>query len=493
MLAMAQGDSTPGATAAPSPGDPPSPPQASVSRRLPSMDDTDRGWSEPALDEAQAANGDVAIVNGDVPVVNGDVPVVNGDVPAANDDIPAMNGDVPAVAAGTTSAATTSDAPPDTVASRPFAVEHALVAPDAPVSVVEPHAPTEPHPELAVTAPEAAPIAANGDEVRPNGAARSPEVAAALLAAQAVVEALPAAPKLEASPAPRTDIGTAPTLVPRPATTTPYVSIPPPATVPSVGSLAAAAPNYSTAPPVVVTRVRTGSPVPITEADLADDLRAPGMFASFGRAKPGGSWLALGGLAVLVAFGGGLALGRGTAPAPLPPVPVPAAVATQALEVNPTPTTTTATTEGSPAAAPTAPSTPSVAAPASPEPGTANGAATAASLTAAVEANLGGSAKEDGKAPVSSTFNAKAAKTNLDLSAGRAAKCHVAGDPAGPVTAAVTFGTNGRVTAVDVTTKGFAGTKTAQCIANKLRTTRAPSFSGSPQTLNASVTLRSAR
>lgn len=535
MPAMAQGDSTPGATAAPSPSAQPSAPTASVSRRLPSMDDTDRGWSEPALDEAQAT-GDVAIVNGDSPLVNGDVPVVNTDAPVVNTDAPAvntdapadaltMNADVPVVNADSPavleSAASTGDAPPDTVASRPFALEQSLVAAAPPVSAVEPHAPTEPHPALVVTpadaaeraprdasitngvaSPEAAEAPANaaeaspnGVEARPNGAARSPELAAALLAAQAVVEALPPAPKLEAPAAPRADAGTAPTLVPRPAMTTPYVSIPPPATVPSVGSISEASPpNYSTAPPVVVTRVRTGSPVPITEADLADDLRAPGLFASFGRAKPGGSWLALGGAAVLIAFGGGLALGRGTAPVPLPPVPVPAAVAAPPAEANPTPAAP-ATTTNEPATAPpsTTPSEPAVVAQGATERAPASGTATSASLAAAVEANLGGSAKEDGKAAGSSTFNAKAARTNLELSAGRAAKCHVAGDPAGAVTAAVTFGTNGRVTDVNVTTKGFAGTKTAQCIANKLRTTRAPAFSGSPQTLDASVTLRSAR
>ena len=445
------------------------------------MDDTDRGWSEPALDTA------VEITAGSGSAREGAT--------------------TPAVGAAATGAESAEDLPPDTVASRDLVPEQPLgMALEPPHSVVEPHAPTEPHPALipsagavpapvnppptdAAAAPTNAAVAPTNVPVpSADAAARSAELAAALLAAQAVVDALPsAAPKAEAVVTAKTALGASPTLVPRPATSTPYVSIPPPATVPSVGSMPGTPLAHSSLPPVVVTRARSGSPVAITEADLADELRATGLPSSLGRAKPGGAWLAVAGVVVLVAFGGGLALGRGTAPAPLPPVPVPAAVAVPTPEVHSTSSVPAASaSEASPSPAGTSTT-------AAPAPSDAATAATSGpSLAAAVEAKLGAASKE-GKEGGASTFNAKAATTNLELSAGRASKCHVAGDQAGPVTAAVTFGVNGRVSDVNVTTKGFAGTKTAQCIANKLRTTRAPSFKGSAETLNVSVTLRSAR
>jgi len=459
------------------------------------MDDTDRGWSEPALDTA-------------VEITAGSGPAREGAAAAA-------------AGAAATGAESAEDLPPDTVASRDLVPEQPLgMALEPPHSVVEPHAPTEPHPALipsagavpapvnppptdAAAAPTDAAVAPTDAAAAPtdaaaaptnvpvpsaDAAARSAELAAALLAAQAVVDALPsAAPKAEAVVTAKTALGASPTLVPRPATSTPYVSIPPPATVPSVGSMPGTPLAHSSLPPVVVTRARSGSPVAITEADLADELRATGLPSSLGRAKPGGAWLAVAGVVVLVAFGGGLALGRGTAPAPLPPVPVPAAVAVPTPEVHSTSSVPAASaSEASPSPAGTSTT-------AAPAPSDAATAATSGpSLAAAVEAKLGAASKE-GKEGGASTFNAKAATTNLELSAGRASKCHVAGDPAGPVTAAVTFGVNGRVSDVNVTTKGFSGTKTAQCIANKLRTTRAPSFKGSAETLNVSVTLRSAR
>jgi len=202
--------------------------------------------------------------------------------------------------------------------------------------------------------------------------------------------------------------------------------------------------------------------VPISEDDLADELRPPRFFASLWRTKPGGVWFALGFIAVAGAFVGGVALGRGTAPRPLPVVPVP--------EAPPPPKPVEATPPPSPE--------PTTSAPPSASGGTAESATSA-----------GG--HEHAAAPPSAgpPFNSKAAATNLALAANRAHACHMRGDPGGNVTAAVTFATSGRVSEVAIGAP-HTGTKTALCITYKLNTVRVPPYGGSPQTVKQAVTLK---
>jgi hypothetical protein len=204
--------------------------------------------------------------------------------------------------------------------------------------------------------------------------------------------------------------------------------------------------------------------VPISEDDLADELRPPGFFASFWRTKPGGSWFALGFVAVAAAFVGGVALGRGTAPRPpaLVPVPVPVPVAPpppKPVEATPPPT---------------------------PESSAPPAASTA---TAELAASAGEHAAAAAPPSAGPRFNAKAAATNLALAANRAHACHMRGDPGGSVTASVTFATNGRVSEVTIGAP-HTGTKTALCITYKLNTVRVPPYGGSPQTVKQAVTLK---
>jgi len=232
-----------------------------------------------------------------------------------------------------------------------------------------------------------------------------------------------------------------------------------PALSPAPGSSPPSA-HYSSAPPVITARPSaSGFPV-LSEDDLADELRPPGLFASLWRTKPGGAWFALGFIAVAAAFVGGVALGRGTAPRPLALVPVP--------EAPPPPKPVEATPPPSPE-----PSAPPAASAATAEP--APGAGERASVATPASAGP--------------PFNSKAAATNLALAANRAHACHMRGDPAGSVTASVTFATNGRVSEVAIGAP-HTGTKTALCITYKLNTVRVPPYGGSPQTVKQAVTLK---
>ena len=214
-----------------------------------------------------------------------------------------------------------------------------------------------------------------------------------------------------------------------------------------------------------MTAQRTLTPVPISDADLADELRPPGFFDSLRRTKPGGAWFALGFIVVAAAFVGGVALGRNSAPR-LAAVPIP--------EAPPPPKPVDAAPAPSPEPAPTTPPA-----------GAASGSdAASAPAASAREPKANAGAKADGPA-----FNAKAAATNLAIAAARAHGCHMRGDPAGVVSAAVTFAANGRVSDVNIAAP-HAGTKTALCITYKLNTVRVPPYGGSSQTVTQPVALK---
>jgi hypothetical protein len=87
-------------------------------------------------------------------------------------------------------------------------------------------------------------------------------------------------------------------------------------------------------------------------------------------------------------------------------------------------------------------------------------------------------------------FNAKTAKAAIDGVTPRLRTCRHAGDPAGPVTVMVTFDPAGRVSNATVTTAGHAGTRTGDCIVQRLRELRIPEFSGAAVTVKRSVAFR---
>lgn len=104
--------------------------------------------------------------------------------------------------------------------------------------------------------------------------------------------------------------------------------------------------------------------------------------------------------------------------------------------------------------------------------------------SSASEPKVAATTKADGP-----PFNVKAASTNLGIAAARAHGCHMRGDPAGNVSASVTFANNGRVSDVTIAAP-HTGTKTALCITYKLNTVRVPPYGGSPQTVTQAVTLK---
>jgi hypothetical protein len=87
-------------------------------------------------------------------------------------------------------------------------------------------------------------------------------------------------------------------------------------------------------------------------------------------------------------------------------------------------------------------------------------------------------------------FNAKAAKSAIDGVSPRLKACKHAGDPVGPASVMVTFAPAGRVSNAAVTTTGYAGTRTGNCIVQRLRDLRIPEFTGAAVTVKRSVTVR---
>jgi len=166
-------------------------------------------------------------------------------------------------------------------------------------------------------------------------------------------------------------------------------------------------------------------------------------------------------IAVAAAFVGGVALGRGTAPKPVAAVPVP--------EAPPPPKPVEAAPPPSPEPQPTA---------------SAGSSEASGAASAAPESKSAATAKADGP-----PFNTKAASTNLGIAAARAHGCHMRGDPAGNVSASVTFANNGRVSDVAIAAP-HTGTKTALCVTYKLNTVRVPPYGGSPETVTQAVALK---
>lgn len=265
--------------------------------------------------------------------------------------------------------------------------------------------------------------------------------------------------------------------VPAPPLAPPPPSVPPPANVAASGM-----PSSSSLSP---RPVPTFDPRPITAADLEDDLRTrfrssfaaltatrPRFFSSLAATRPTNAWLSLGMALVGVAFVFGLLLGRGSAVTH-------AARDPGAVAGEPTPAPVPPSATLPPAAAPavTAPSSD-----ATPTPVAATGAAAG---SASADATKSAAPK-----PQLEPFNSKAAHINLANAAARAMHCRDAPAPAGTVSTVVTFVPSGRVADVTVTTPVYAGTHTGKCIIAKLKGAQVPPYSGEPETLKKTITLK---
>jgi hypothetical protein len=87
-------------------------------------------------------------------------------------------------------------------------------------------------------------------------------------------------------------------------------------------------------------------------------------------------------------------------------------------------------------------------------------------------------------------FNAQAAKLAIDRVIPRLKACKQAGEPPGSATVTVTFAPTGRVSSAQVTNTRYAGTRTGNCIVQRLREARVPEFNGAPVTVKRSVAVR---
>jgi len=175
--------------------------------------------------------------------------------------------------------------------------------------------------------------------------------------------------------------------------------------------------------------------------------------ARFG-ARPGAAWLAVGGAVAVLAFVAGVFTGRG-------------------LRTDPAKRAAPATVP--PKAAPTSPATAPVVAP----PGES------AAATPARPRIVSTATK-----PATAGFNAQAAKLAIDRIVPRLKGCKQAGEPPGSATVTVTFAPTGRVSSAQVTNTRYAGTRTGNCITQRLREARVPEFTGAPVTVKRSVGVR---
>ncbi len=279
-------------------------------------------------------------------------------------------------------------------------------------------------------------------------------------------------PRAASGPQPVADASSGlPPLPPLPVPAAPLV-----APLPSVAAPPTAArvgmPSVSALPPRPLPSV---DPRPITSADLVDDVRPPSLLSSLAATRPTNTWLSLGMVLVGVGFVVGLFLGRSSSPA---------------ARALPTPTAISAKLE--PASGPRPPpATPPVVvaaeAPLAVQP-VGSGSPAAESVTAVVAS--GDATKAAAPKAQLEPFNAKAAHINLGNAAARAIHCRETTAPAGSVSTVVTFIPSGRVADVTVTTPAYAGTRTGKCIIAKLKAAQVPPYSGEPETLKKTITLK---
>jgi hypothetical protein len=92
--------------------------------------------------------------------------------------------------------------------------------------------------------------------------------------------------------------------------------------------------------------------------------------------------------------------------------------------------------------------------------------------------------------PAAAGFNAKAAKAAIERVVPRLKGCKQPGEPPGSATVTVTFAPTGRVSSAAVTNTRYAGTRTGNCIVQRLREARVAEFVGAPVTVKRSVAVR---
>jgi len=206
------------------------------------------------------------------------------------------------------------------------------------------------------------------------------------------------------------------------------------------------APVASIPPPPLASGFFTPPSLAPTAVDW-NEFASPSLLATMKRTRPTSTWTGVGLFLAALTFAGGIGVGRGMSPPALPPVavpaPLPVSVAAGSLANTSAPAATT-----QPPAPPVAPSKP--------------------------------------PAP----FDRQAAHVAIDDAAKAAETCRVTGDPQGTIPTAVTFGSSGNVSNVAINSSRYAGTKTARCIAARLGEVRVPEFSGFPETLKKTVTVR---
>lgn len=324
--------------------------------------------------------------------------------------------------------------------------------PSSPTASLEP--PVAPAPPAAIASPSAGappappPLPVSLPAANPALAATAPHAALAPVASQPVLPVPnPALAATEPSRAAMPVPGAAPVegapAFPVPPAFPVAPALPPPVPMSSVSPMAER--------PLLVSPV--AKPASATPSDAA--LASPGFFAKLGASRPSGAWLLIGLLVVLLAFGGGLLTGRSLAP-----VTKNAAVEEATPEKKTPAAKTPSASEPKPAAETPAP----------------------AAEPAAKPTEGGGGAKHP--------FNRKAAAAAVDRAALRARSCRDSRDPAGSVSATVTFAPSGRVSDVSVTTPRYANTKTGRCIVTRLSEARVPDFSGAPVTVKKSLVVK---
>lgn len=310
----------------------------------------------------------------------------------------------------------------------------------------------ESKPDTVETASESEPSpttdAAAVKEATPAEATAAPEVAAALEAQPTLSEAAP-----EPAPTPSSDPATEPAPVIAEKAATSEASAPPPAVSVPPAPLESRAAPYSTAVPAV---------------EVSEEWRPR---TTFWNTRPNRTWMLVGGSAVVIAFLLGTVTGRVTGPersaeyiAPASPAAVPAA-----------------TTE--PAVVTAGPAVPSSAPP--DEANASRPAGASPKISPKSVTNEAPSGKQ-----VLPAFNAKAAKAAIDGVSPRLKACKHAGDPVGPASVMVTFAPAGRVSNAAITTTGYTGTRTGNCVIARLRELRIPEFTGAAVTVKRSVTVR---
>jgi hypothetical protein len=284
-----------------------------------------------------------------------------------------------------------------------------------------------------------------------NGTQRVDEESAAATSdeSSSVVEKPPAPqPPVEATPAPPADAARA----------TPE-GAPPPADVAPEGVAAAPAePTPEAAPPLSIPPSRTET-LPAPASSLAPPVEIYDDFAprpTFWSTRPNRPWMLVSGSAIVIAFLVGAMTGRLLQPQRSPEFVVSAPLHASEVAAARAPAPTVAPAEVA-AAVPSAPPI----------------ATAAAAKRTAVPA-----------------FNAKAAKAAIDGVTPRLKACKHAGDPVGPASVMVTFAPTGRVSSASITTTSLAGTRTGNCIVQRLRDLRIAEFTGSAVTVKRSVTVR---